>query len=97
MVSVNTTPAPLVKKVRITRSSSELMKRVDVHSSVPTSAETSRSKRVCHVLTFQGFVKEASEVEDPKESLLMVDKRVFGGKHFDDMKAEGEAEVTEDD
>jgi hypothetical protein len=27
----------------------------------------------------------------------MVDKRVFGGKHFNDMKAEGEAEVTEDD
>jgi hypothetical protein len=27
----------------------------------------------------------------------MVDKRVFGGKHFNDMKAESEADVTEDD
>jgi hypothetical protein len=66
VVSVNTTPAPLVKKVRITRSSSELMKRVDVHFSVPTSAETSGSKRkkkakmtapeYLELSTSQGFV-----------------------------------------
>ena len=49
------------------------------------------------LLTSQGFIKEVSEVEDPKNSLLMVDKRVFGGKHFNNMKDKGEDEVTEDD